>query len=187
MIRVKDRKDITQEMVREWFDYDPETGEFTRLLRYDSYGKLQSIREPVVGKNNRGYFWCGVYGKTCLVHRLIWLWVTGKHPSGEIDHENGIRTDNRWINLRDVSPFENSRNQGVRKDCSSGVRGVTYDARKGCRGKPKWIARISHKGVRYVLGNFDNFEDAVKARKQAEIDFKYHPNHSKREAHHYEN
>jgi hypothetical protein len=174
-------------MVKDWFDYNALTGELTRIKRYDSYGKLQNISKPVRGKNNRGYYWCAVFGKTCLVHRLIWLWMTGGHPDDEIDHINGDRLDNRWVNLRQVSAFENSRNQGVRKDCKSGVRGVTWSDRTNYRGRSKWVARISHKGVRYVLGYFDDFEDAVAARKQAEINFKYHPNHAKRKAYSYEN
>lgn len=186
MIRVTDRSEITQEMAKEWFSYNPDTGEFVRLKRYDSYGKIQSVRTPVTSKNNRGYYWTGVFGKTCLVHRLIWLWMTGEHPSDEIDHVNGDRIDNRWINLRDVSAFENSRNQGTRKDCTSGVRGVTRCDRTNHRGRSKWVARISHKGKRYSLGRFDKFEDAVNARKKAERDFKYHPNHAKRESHQYE-
>lgn len=186
MIRVGKRSDITQEMVKQWFHYDPDTGSFIRLLRYDSYGKLCKTYKPVEGRNNRGYYWVGVFGKNCLVHRLIWLWMTGEHPSGEIDHVDGNRTNNRWSNLRDVNSFENARNQGVRVDCSSGVRGVTYQSREGYKGNPYWSARISHKGVRHHLGNFQNFEDAVNARKRAEVYFKYHHNHAKRDSYRYE-
>ena len=187
MITVNDRKDITHEMIKTWFDYDELTGQFTRLRKYDSYGKIKNVRQQSFSKNNRGYFWCKVFDKTCLLHRLIWLWVTGSHPKGEIDHIDGDRTNNKWSNLRDVTSFDNARNQGIRKDCTSGVRGVHYDARTNHKGSPYWCARISHKGVRHHLGNFSTFEEAVKARKQAEVDFNYHPNHAKREAHHYEN
>ncbi len=182
MIRVNDRNEITQSMVRDWFNYDVSTGVFTRTKDYDSHGKIKPVERVITHKNNRGYLWTGVFGKTCLVHRLVWLWMTGKHPEGEIDHINGVRTDNRWVNLRDVNSFENSRNQGVRKDCTSGVRGVTWCDRTNHRGRSYWLARISHKGKRYTLGRFNKLEDAIKARREAEEHFKYHPNHAKRES-----
>lgn len=185
MIRVSDRSEITQEMVLEFFHYNPSTGVLIRLKQYDSYGNICDVNEPVLSKNNRGYYWCGTFGKQCLAHRLIWLYMTGEHPTDEIDHINGIRTDNRWKNLRQVTAFENSRNQGVRKDCTSGVRGVTYVDRTNRRGNSYWQARISHKGVRYSLGHFKTKEEAVKARKQAEFDFGYHKNHGKRGSHQY--
>lgn len=185
MIRVSCRSEITQEMVQDFFHYNQLTGVFTRLKEYDSYGNIRLINEPVLGKNNRGYHWCGVFGKQCLVHRLVWLYMTGEHPTDEIDHVNGIRDDNRWCNLRQVTAFENSRNQGVRRDCTSGVRGVTYVDRTNYRGRSYWQARISQKGVRYCLGHFKTKEEAVEARKQAEIDFGYHQNHGKRESHKY--
>lgn len=185
MIRVQCREEITQEMVLSFFEYNSSTGEFFRLKYYDSYGKLRDCRRLITSSNNRGYFWCGAFGKQCLVHRLIWLYVTGNHPSEEIDHINGNRKDNRWVNLREVSPFENARNQGNRKDNTSHCRGVNYDNRKNHRGKPKWVARISHKGVRYLLGRFDTYDEAVDARKKAEKELNYHPNHAKRGSHRY--
>lgn len=180
MIKLERREDLTQEQVREWFHYNPATGDLTRLKKYDAWGNIHSVCLLIRGKNNRGYYWSKLFNQVFLGHRLIWLWMTGEHPKHEIDHINGVRTDNRWLNLRQVTSFENSRNQGVRKDCTCHVRGVNYNDRKNNRGNPYWCARISHKGVRYHLGNFEKFEDAVKARKQAEIDLGYHPNHAKR-------
>ena len=101
--------------------------------------------------------------------------MTGHHPSGEIDHINGDRLDNRWVNLRDVTAFDNARNQGERKDNTSGCRGVT-------RNGAGWMARISHDGVRYGLGTFRNKSDAIHTRKCAEEYLEYHPNHAKRES-----
>lgn len=115
-----------------------------------------------------------------LVHRLVWLYMTGEHPNGEIDHINGNRKDNRWENLRLVTAFENARNQGERKDNTSGCRGVT-------RNGAGWLVRISHKGVRYHLGTFRDKNEAIAVRKQAERDLNYHPNHAKRESWKYEN
>lgn len=46
-----------------------------------------------------------------LAHRLVWLYMTGKWPENQIDHDNGDATDNRWVNLDDVTRSKNGMNQ----------------------------------------------------------------------------
>ena len=46
---------------------------------------------------------------------------------------------------------------------SSGVRGVYFDKRSG-----KWRARLRFKGKIHDFGSYADFDDAVKARKEAE-------------------
>ena len=174
------RFELTQETLKFYCHYDKITGEFRRTLKFDSWGNTVRVDRLIIGKNNRGYRWLKLLGKVYLVHRLAFLYVTGSHPKGEVDHINGDRLDNRWLNLRDTDCFSNSRNQGIRKDCTSGVRGVNFHPNK--KGLKKWVARISHKGVRILIGNFETFGEAVTARKKAEIDLGYHPNHAKRES-----
>ena len=173
MWKLLKREDLTMEQLKEHFSYNPSTGEMIRIKRYDSYERSFLCHIPITQTNNRGYYWCNVFGMMCLVHRLAWLYMTGTHPSDEIDHINGNRLDNRWINLRSVSAFDNSRNQGERIDNTSGCRGVT-------RNGSGWLARISHQGVRYNLGTFKLKEQAVEVRKEAERMFGYHPNHASR-------
>jgi hypothetical protein len=173
------KTDLTQELLKRYFTYDPESGNFIRIIRRNRWGERVCF-ETIVSRNNRGYFWVRIFGEIYLVHRLVFLYMTGKHPYGEVDHVNGDRLDNRWVNLRDVNPFENSRNQGNRIDNSTGVRGVTY--RSTGRGLKRWKARISHMGRRYDLGEYLTKEEAVTARMVAEKQFGYHPNHARRES-----
>ena len=49
---------------------------------------------------------------------------------------------------------------------TSGVRGVYYDRKTG-----KWRARLKFKGKLMNFGTYARFEDAVKARKQAEAEY----------------
>ena len=57
---------------------------------------------------------------------------------------------------------------------ASGVTGVFwYKRRDG------WIAQIYVDGKQRHLGFFDNLLDAVAARKSAEIEYNYHPNHGR--------
>lgn len=174
-LQLAKREDLTVEELKHHFKYDPVTGDFTRVVGFDSWCREIPDNHLIIECNNRGYRWVRFKNLNFLVHRLVWLYMTGDHPTDEIDHIDGDRQNNSWSNLRHVTAFENSRNQGERKDNTSGCRGVTFSKRNR-----KWCTRISHKGVRYSLGYFVNIEDAIQTRKQAEKDFKYHPNHAAR-------
>jgi len=174
------KTDLTRETLKTYFTYDPEGGMFARIRRRDRWGGERQCYEPIVSMNNRGYRWVRVFRETHLVHRLIVLYMTGAHPFGEVDHIDGDRLNNKWVNLRDVNAFENSRNQGNRVDNTSGTRGVTY--RTNGRGKKRWKARISHEGMRFDLGDYLTKEEAIAARVEAEQRLGYHPNHARRES-----
>lgn len=123
-----------------------------------------------------GYKRCSILKKYFQLHRLIWLYMTGEWPKGEIDHINGDRSDNRWCNLRDVSHKENSINLKLSKRNTSGTIGVSFNKRE-----KSWIANIQNKeGKQTYLGTFKTKEMAVAARKAAEIEFGYHPNHGRK-------
>ena len=79
-----------------------------------------------------------------------------------IDHKNGDILDNRKENLRLVTPSQN----GYNKKCpvnKSGVVGVFFHKQS-----QKWEAHIGYENNSKTIGRFENFEDAVKARKEAE-------------------
>lgn len=56
------------------------------------------------------------------------------------------------------------KNKKMQKNNTSGVTGVSFHTGMG-----QWYARISFKGKSYSLGYYDNLQDAIDARKQAEI------------------
>ena len=171
------RHALTEAELKRYFTYDPITGEFRRVIRRTRWNGDVPCSQTITTKNNRGYVWVNI-GKTMyLVHRLIVLYMTGSHPNGEVDHIDGDRLNNVWSNLRDTNPFENARNQGNRTDNTSGTRGVGYNYRAR-----KWVARISHDGVRHSLGYFLTKEEAIAARRAAEVMYGYHPNHARRDS-----
>ena len=92
-------------------------------------------------------------------------WLAEKTwPKNKLDHDNGIRDDNRWSNLREATNVENSRNRTrLSKRNSSGVHGVHWEKSKG-----KWRAEISVDGKTIFLGNFVELSDAATARREAE-------------------
>jgi len=172
------RKRLTRPELLGVVTYDPDTGLMRRIMRVcPKTGNSVPIDRLVTNRNNRGYYWISIHRTMYLVHRLAFLYMTGEHPNGEVDHINGDRSDNRWVNLRDCDCAANSRNQGVRKDSTSGVRGVTFSSSAG-----KWVARISDNGVRKSLGYHTTFESAVLARRKAEAELGYHDNHGRRES-----
>ena len=164
---------LSAEKARRLFNYDPGTGELTWKARASNRIK---IGEQVGYVTKVGYRQVGVTGVSYLTHRIIWLMQTGKWPSGEIDHEGGYGGDNRWENLRDVTHRENACNTKLPSDNTSGAMGVFWAAHCG-----RWRATITVEGRTIHLGYHDIFEDAVAARKAAEIKYGSHKNHGRAE------
>lgn len=80
--------------------YEPKTGRF-----FNKHGK------EIGWKNSKGYvFITTKEQKAVRAHRLAWYKVYGYFPEKEIDHINGIKTDNRIENLREVTRIENMHN-----------------------------------------------------------------------------
>lgn len=87
--------------------YDPETGVFTSRV---SRGATK--RGSVAGTlGAEGYRILTVYGVRYKAARVAHLLMNGTWPSGEMDHINRIKDDNRWSNLRDVSGSVNCLNR----------------------------------------------------------------------------
>ena len=153
--------------------YDPETGVFTRRV---SRRGVKAKAGMVAGTLNKihGYCYIQFLDAPKSAHRLAFLYMTGEWPEKQVDHINGVRDDNRWCNLRDVSRTENMRNTSIRSTNTSGVVGVSYASRDKL-----WSAAISHKGKKVNLYCGKNPYMAVYKRAMAERDFGYHTNHGR--------
>jgi len=112
-------------------------------------------------------------GKAMLAHRAIFAMRFGYMPH-VIDHIDGNKTNNSIDNLRDVDRAQNSRNQKLHKNNTSGVVGVR-------RRDGRWIAQIKHAGAYRFLGSFSDFEMAVTARREAQEALGFHKNHGRME------
>lgn len=138
---------LTAEVVRSLFVYDAESGLFTRRIRINK----AAAGSKVGWFNACGYLQATIGQKKYRLHRLAWLYMTGEWPVGEVDHLNGVRTDNRWANLRDVSKLANHQNMRVAKITSkTGLIGVCSS---GSGSKP-YFARIRVGGRQRHLGSF---------------------------------
>lgn len=138
----------TPEVLRANFAYNPETGEIFRTT---------GERPGRVGHDGGATYLQVCFGKkTLLAHRLAWVLMTGQWPRGQIDHINGDKADNRWANLRDVTPMENSQNMHRAKRNN---RAGTLNVSKYRSGK--FIARLYRNGRSTYLGSFDTPEEAT--------------------------
>ncbi|MFW0840932.1 HNH endonuclease [Cronobacter sakazakii] len=125
-------------------------------------------------KNSRGYMCVRVNKVSMLSHRVIWAMANGKWPTENIDHINGVTSDNRIENLRLAPPSINAKNLKLNKRNASGFLGV--QKRKGWN---SWEASISVGGKRKYLGSYSEIEEAISVRKAAELAYGYHPNHGR--------
>ncbi|QXV80784.1 putative homing endonuclease [Veterinaerplatzvirus Jeanpiccard] len=120
-----------------------------------------------------GYITTSYMKRALLAHRVVWEMHNGPIPEGmQIDHINHNRSDNRICNLRLATVFDNNQNMSRGKGNRSGVVGVSWH-----KSAKKWCAEIHANGKKKYLGVFDSFDDAVLARKSAELHFGFHENH----------
>lgn len=106
-----------------------------------------------------------VIGSPSKNRKQIHLHVLVMNPASkqDVDHINHNPSDNRKINLRNVTRSQNQMNVGLSRNNKSGITGVHFDSTN-----EKWVAQIGIDRKRKNLGKFDNFDDAVKARREAE-------------------
>lgn len=179
----------TPEMLRKLLEYNPATGGLTWRPRApdlfedgkqtaehncNRWNAVNAGKAAFTADNGRGYLKGSIFGGKFRASRVIWAMEAGAWPTGHIDHINGVRTDNRIANLRDVSHSDNLRNQSRRKTNKSGVMGVHFSKHSG-----KWLAYIHANGKQIHLGLFTSKAAAIAARKAAEIKNGYHENHGR--------
>lgn len=179
------------DILRQLLEYDPETGTLRYRERTDfrfaptPTGKFSQANQlaqwngrfagKVASSGRRagnGYLVTKLLGEQYKTHRLIWLMHYGAEPTGQIDHINGDRADNRIANLRDVEYIDNAHNRALPRNNTSGFHGVK-------REKNRWVAVIRVGGRQVRLGTWMTKEEAVAARKAAERLLGYHPNHGR--------
>jgi hypothetical protein len=185
-IEVKMKQLPKVEIIKSLLDYDQEKGILVWKKRLASDFKTKSLHAIFMSRfsNKRagsisaeGYRKITISGHIYSEHKLIWKLIYNedvKYPEFEIDHINGVRSDNRIANLRKVTKSDNQRNGSMRKNNKSGVNGVNW-----CNPKEKWIARIWVGKRHLYLGQFDDLQEAKIKREAAEIEFGYHQGHGK--------
>lgn len=143
--------ELTAERLRELLHYDPETGVFTRLVARQAY----PVGSVAGYQGTNGYIRVGLDGKSYRAHRLAWLYVYGRWPQDEVDHVDGVRSNNMFANLRECSRSENNQNRTAYACNAEGLLGVTWH-----RASKAWVAQIKVEGRTTHLGRFDTPKQA---------------------------
>jgi len=157
--------ELTQERVKELFDYDSENGWLIR--KKGERGRV--VNRPCGHNPNRAGRGCvRIDGKLHLTHRAIWFWHYGEWPNGEIDHIDRNPMNNRIENLRDVSRSENSQNHRLHSNNATGYPGVSWH-----KSSKKYRGQVAIDNKRISLGYFNTPEEAFLAYQLAKIE--YHP------------
>lgn len=147
-------------------NYDPETG----ILTWVGTGTGRSKRGGEAGslKEDNGYLRVTIKGQVYYAHRLIFYWMTGRDPMEYVDHRNGVRSDNRWANLRECSWQENCQNYRRKSPTKHGFLTGVHRKSSG-----KFGAQISVNRKLVVLGGAFETEEAAHAA-YVEAKAKYH-------------
>jgi hypothetical protein len=148
----------TLEQFQDRFSYNADSGLIVH--KKSGGGAVAGMRAGWTGPC--GYAFIRMNCKQYKAHRVAWLLHHGAWPVNQIDHINGIRDDNRIVNLREATNAENHQNRFGNKNNTSGHIGVSWN-----RQSNKWEAHIRVNGKRHHLGMFDCLETAAQVRARA--------------------
>lgn len=126
------------------------------LVDDEDYDSLSKFTWKV---NTSGHIQTIRLGKTILMHRLV---LGIDNPDVIVDHRDRTKTNCQKYNLKVTDMKGNSRNR-----TSTGKSGHTGVYKVG----NKYRARIKVDGHNISLGNYTNIEEAINARKQAELKY----------------
>lgn len=144
----------SQDTLLNTYEYNCDTGLFTRRTT----SKRWKAGTTAGTLSADGYINISISGDIHRAHRLAWVYMTGEAPAAGIDHINGVRNDNRWINLREADQSHNLCNRTVQRNSSTGVKGVHPNKAGG------YWATVCLKGKSVRVGPFSNVEEAKEAR-----------------------
>ena len=181
---MKSAQHPTPALLASMLTYEPETGKlfwkeraretFPTDRAWRTWNSQRIGAEAFTCKSSTGYYHSHVLGRHMLAHRVVWALYFGQWPAERVDHINGNPADNRIANLRLVTAAQNAMNAARPSRNKSGVLGVLPGTAPG-----RWRAQIRHAGRTHHLGTFDTIEEAAAARRAADREFGFHPNHGR--------
>lgn len=152
MEHIRRHTKLTFARLKECLFFAPESGVFTWLI---SQGTVKAgsvaggIHKPTgyrLIRIDRIKYRCG---------RLAWLYMTGKWPKNEVDHEDRNNSNDVWSNLRDATSSQNTANR-ITPPNAIGFKGVR-------RRRTGFQARITKEGKAINIGVFPSAELAAGA------------------------
>ena len=120
-------------------------------------GDVEKCKQYKWCLSNRGYVYSGADSSRIYLHKFV-MDVTD--PSIQVDHKYGVKLDHRKSQLRECMPAQNTQNQKLHNDNTSGERNVCWHSLTG-----KWKVEIVAFGKRYYFGLHENYEVACQVAK----------------------
>ncbi len=155
-------------------EYEEEDIKYSEIIDYENYiiyedGVVYSKRSKKFLKprlDDKGYLFVSLWknnkGKNHKIHRLVaQYFIPNPLNKVNVDHINGITTDNRIENLRWATNQENNRNQKIRSDNTSGEKNIYFNKKN-----KKWCVNFSINGRSKHFGYFVDYDDAVRFARQ---------------------
>lgn len=139
-------------LCNEYLSYNQDNGNLTWIKKKAGRNTIGVIAG---GKHRGGYISLGLKGRKYLAHRIAFL-MYHKYLPNFLDHINGIKSDNRIINLRECTLQQNNFNLPIRKSNTSGYKGVSFD-----KSRNKFAVRIQLNGRNLYIGRFTCKHDAA--------------------------
>ena len=154
------KKKIRQILVEGNVAYVPLTKGFHSIIDASDMHLVDGYNWHVIANPKTGTMYAA---RTCRAsgrERKVWMHRVVARSSGdfEVDHKNRDGLDNRRDNLRVATPSQNMCNRRLQRNNNSGIRGVSYEKKRG-----KWSARISFNGKKKNLGYYDTADQAGEA------------------------
>ncbi len=176
---------LSREVLDDLLRYEPDTGKLfwkerpRKYCKGDQWWKAFNAKyegkEALTCKDNTGYFTGRIFGKKQYAHRIAWILSNGEIPDGyQVDHINQDRSDNPILNLRVVTVQGNRRNQKCWGGKDSGHAGVYQNPNS-----KNWFASIGVDYEQINLGTYKTIDEAVIARKAAEMKYGFSENHGR--------
>ena len=153
--------EIIPASVIERISYNPATGIFIWI---SDHKYNPALNGSMAGCESTGYLTIKINGFNFKAHRIAWFIMTGDQPH-EIDHINGDALDNRFLNLRNVTHYENTKNHGRIINGS----GLPCGVRNTSSGK--YQARITADKKVIHLGTFEDIQSAKSAYENAKLKY----------------
>jgi hypothetical protein len=163
---------IELERLRGVLKYQPRKGQFVWLVK-----RSATVPKGMVAGTLKesGHIQIYCFGKPYYAHRLAYLFMKGIWPPDDVDHKDGVRSNNKWSNLRPATNGQNNWNtRKLYKSNTSGKRGVSWETIS-----QRWKARVTVDGHQIQLGSFrkNKLKEAIAARRAGELKYfgKYAP------------
>lgn len=147
----------------------PRNGAYKLIALTNGFESLVSTKDFRYALSLNCYAWKGrdkliyartnILGKGVLLHSLLMPAPKGMYT----DHINGNTLDNQRKNLQVLSSSQSAVNKGAQRNNKSGYKGVYW-----CKRDNVWASELKFNGIKYRLGYFNNYRDAVKARLRKE-------------------